>query len=134
MRRIAAIAVAFVAFVPLAFAKPTQIVLTAGDDAYRDNDEGHIILAEGGDDKVWGRGGGDRIYGGRGNDHLRGGMGKDRLYAGLGSDKVVGFGDEGQVDLLDCGPGDQDAATRGARDIVDPSCEFVRRGPALPGR
>ena len=133
MRRIAAIAVAFVAFVPLASAKPTPIVLTAGDDAYRDNNKWHIILAEGGDDKVWGRGGGDRIYGGGGNDHLRGGMGKDRLYAGPGNDKVVGFGDEGQIDLLDCGPGEQDAATRGARDIVDPSCEFVRNGPALPG-
>jgi Ca2+-binding RTX toxin-like protein len=132
MKRIAAIAVAFVAFVPLAFAKPTPIVLTAGDDAYRDNNKWHIILAEGGDDKVWGRGAGDRIYGGRGNDHLRGGMGKDKLYAGPGNDKVVGFGDEGQIDLLDCGPGEQDAASRGARDIVDPSCEFVRNGPALP--
>ena len=87
MKRIAVIAVAFVAFVPLAFAKETPTVLTAGDDAYRDNNKWHIILAEGGDDKVWGRGAGDRIYAGGGNDHQRGGMGEDKLHAGPGDDR-----------------------------------------------
>src|ERR1041384_5871609 len=77
-----------------------------------------LILARGGNDKVYGGSGDDFIDGGLGNDQIYGGSGGDTIYGGPGSDMVSGGdGDDvlhgaatdsgytaGEDDRLDGGP------------------------------
>ena len=110
------------------------------------------IFARGGNDVVWARGGNDFVYGQRGADILQGDVGNDSLYgaalhdtldggpggdrlfggwgpdvidAGAGNDVIDLHEDDGQVDSVDCGPGN-DRAVVSRKDQVF-GCETVRR-------
>jgi Ca2+-binding RTX toxin-like protein len=57
------------------------------------------VLADAGNDTVYGGAGDDfvngahdtdRVWGGAGNDWVRGGSGNDRLYGGTGNDRLLG--------------------------------------------
>ena len=50
--------------------------------------------------------------GGEGNDSLYGGWGSDRSYGGPGNDRLHALAPDGQVDLLDCGDGQDTAIVR----------------------
>ena len=72
-----------------------------------------------GDDTASGGDGNDRVGGGRGDDTVNGdaattscsaGAGADKVYGGDGNDRLHALARDGQPDLLDCGPGDADAA------------------------
>jgi Hemolysin-type calcium-binding repeat (2 copies). len=63
----------------------------------------NVLLADGGDDAVFGRLGNDVLDGNQGNDHLYGNEGDDKLYGGSGNDQLDG-GDG--ADLLSGGSGD----------------------------
>ena len=110
-----------------------------------DND---TIVAGDGGSIVWGGAGNDTITGGTGRNWLHGGLGddtvtggplRDRLWVGAGVDTENG-GDgndvlhalfpDGQVDRLDCGPGDHDVAwiRQGEPDVVV-NCEVVKTLP-----
>ena len=110
-----------------------------------DND---TIVAGDGGSIVWGGAGNDTITGGTGRNWLHGGLGddtvtggplRDRLWVGAGVDTENG-GDgndvlhalfpDGQVDTLDCGPGDHDVAwiRQGEPDVVV-NCEVVKTLP-----
>ena len=92
-----------------------------GDDALYGGDNNDRIIANGGDDTVYGGagtdnvnggdgddelhgdegrdtlvgdGGDDTLYGGDGNDTLRGRLGMDTLYGGAGNDSIVGEEDD----------------------------------------
>jgi Ca2+-binding RTX toxin-like protein len=87
-------------------------------------------------DQVNGGNGSDRAAGNKGPDDVRGGHGDDSLFAGWGADRVYGgFGDDelhalaadGDVDLLQCGPGRDKAwvlrAERPRTQVV--GCELI---------
>jgi hypothetical protein len=80
------------------------------------------------DDVLTGDGGPNTLDGGEGNDTLNGGKGTDGLYGGEGDDVLESR--DGQVDTVDCGPGD-DLVDADAADIVT-GCERKGRGKALP--
>ena len=76
------------------------------------------------------------LHGGKGDDTVNGGPGRDRLYGGPGVDSESG-GDgndvlhslfpDGQVDSLDCGPGDHDVAwVRAGEPDTVANCEIVK--------
>ena len=67
-----------------------------------DGDELH-----GGDgpDRVSGNKGPDDVSGGEGSDSLYGGWGADRVFGGNGDDELHALAPDGDVDLLQCGPG-----------------------------
>jgi Ca2+-binding RTX toxin-like protein len=86
---------------------------------------------------VSGDDGRDIAWGGRGRDTLEGGGGGDLLHAGRGPDVLEGSNgrdilraveDDGQPDVLDCGPGRDRAVLRAGDVAVD--CERVRILPA----
>jgi hypothetical protein len=85
-----------------------------------------LILARAGRDRLEGGPGNDRLYGEQGNDRLNGGPGVDRLFGGAGSDVLVVR--DGTRDLVDCGPG-KDQAIADALDSLA-RCEVVSR-PAV---
>jgi len=89
------------------------------------------IYGLGAADTLMGKGGNDDCYGGSGNDEIRCGAGNDRIDGGFGQDDL--FGDigndtisaaDGQVDVVDCGEGN-DTAYVDAQDDVNPNCEEV---------
>jgi len=59
-------------------------------DAIVGNDEGNIILANGGDDRVSTGKLDDIVHGGSGNDYIKGNAGDDELHAGSGNDILIG--------------------------------------------
>src|SRR5215204_1236505 len=95
------------------------------------------IRARGGGDTLWGLGGPDKLYGQSGADQLYGGAGQDRLrdgsvkadlfYGGSGDDLIDaqnGIGSEEPQDIIDCGPG-EDEALVDAGDQVHRDCEVI---------
>ena len=104
----------------------------AGNDGVRASDGGDLVYGGRGNDLIAGGDGGDRLYGGSdsdqldggdgndraagnrgpddvsggyGNDSLYGGWGADRLFGGPGNDDLHALAADGDVDLLQCGPG-----------------------------
>ena len=76
------------------------------------------------------------LHGGKGDDAVNGGTGRDRLYGGFGADALTGgdgndvlfaLAHDGQVDNLDCGPGDHDVAwVRSDEHDNVVNCELVK--------
>jgi Ca2+-binding RTX toxin-like protein len=71
------------------------------------------------------------IYAGQDNDQVRGGTGNDEVYAGAGNDVL--YLRDGEVDVVDCGPGrdtivtvdpDRDQPAPGASP-EDANCERI---------
>lgn len=94
-----------------------------GDDSL-DGGTGNDTLNAGNDD--------DTLIGGTGNDLLEGGNGDDTLIGGPGEDELNGgnFNDfinavDGEVDIVECGLGDEDVAEVDAIDQVGGLCETV---------
>jgi Ca2+-binding RTX toxin-like protein len=88
----------------------------AGADHLTDNDSGHNLFGEDGDDVLLARGGDDALYGGAGNDDLDGGSGDDLFGVtggGGGFDRIVG-GDGFDV----IGVGDGTASPAGDGTII----------------
>jgi hypothetical protein len=54
--------------------------------------------------------GADDYWGGRGADFAGAGYGADHLNGGPGNDTLLAIRDDGAVDVVDCGSGDQDVA------------------------
>lgn len=69
----------------------------------------------------------DTVSGGAGRDFLWGGLGSDTENGGDGNDVLHALARDGQVDTLDCGPGDHDVAYfRAGEQDVTVNCEVVR--------
>ena len=62
-----------------------------------------------GDDRVSGNKGDDVVSGGDGNDTLFGGWGADRVSGGNGDDRLHALAPDGQLDVLNCGDGHDEA-------------------------
>jgi Ca2+-binding RTX toxin-like protein len=90
----------------------------------------------GNDTLTAGPNGRNRLHGGLGNDTVNGGPSRDFLWGGFGIDTENGgdgndvlhaLAPDGQVDTLDCGPGDRDVAyLRSGEHDVTVNCEVVR--------
>ena len=103
-------------------------VLTAGaGNDQLTGDDGNDVL-DGGDgaDRLDGGPGADALLGGPGDDVITGGPGSDQFVAGPGDDVLLAA--DGELDVLDCGDG-QDRAAYDAFDAADLSCELL---PLLP--
>ena len=102
-----------------------------------DGDDGAVMWGGYGNDTLTaGNNGRNRLHGGPGNDTVDGGPGRDFLWGGRGVDTENG-GDgndvlhslaaDGQVDTLDCGPGDHDVAwIRAGEADTTVNCEVVK--------
>lgn len=110
------------------------IVGTEGDDETTGTQGYDKICARAGNDTVRGFGkpdfilgeeGKDTLYGGRGNDRISGGPGEDKIFAKRGDNDRVEARD-GEVDVVDCGPGTNDIALVDRNDKVS-NCEKVNR-------
>jgi Ca2+-binding RTX toxin-like protein len=94
----------------------------------RDNDN---LDGGNGLDIVRGRHGDDMVAGGNGRDLLFGGWGADSLSGGHGNDRLHAVAQDGQMDVLDCGPGRHDVAVvREGEPLTLSNCERVRTVPA----
>lgn len=126
-----------------------------GNDVATGNAGDDLLSGGAGDDQLYGKAGNDRIFANGGNDEEWGGDGNDQLWA-LARVDVTGPGDpsgdtlhgeagddvlharDGEVDRIDCGPGNDTALLDAVDVIVDAtpanpngSCEkVVRRAPS----
>ncbi|MCC6917548.1 MAG: putative Ig domain-containing protein, partial [Nitrosomonas sp.] len=64
--------------------------LTAGDDNIGLTDKADIVLADEGNDRLYGYAGADRLFGQGGDDHIYGNAGDDLISGGAGNDVLVG--------------------------------------------
>lgn len=105
------------------------------------NDGENLIHSEGGVDVVHGRDGSDTLKGGPGKDELygqagddtiKGGDDGDHISAGSGDDDVdggtPGRTNDGDRDVLNCGPGVDTVHFTPGTDVVKSSCE-IRNPP-----
>lgn len=72
-----------------------------GDDSLTGGEGDDMLLGEDGDDRLMGGAGDDLLIGGRGSDEIDGGLGNDTLWG-----SAPGEGDDGAVDFLNGGEGD----------------------------
>lgn len=75
-----------------------------------------VLIGGTGDDGLSGNGGGDTLRGNTGEDKLNGGGGADALF-----DNLSAGSPDGQVDILNCGPG-VDTVSSGIEDVVSLNC------------
>ena len=118
------------------FGGPDNDTLIAGDG-------GSVIWGGAGNDSITGGTGRNRLHGGQGDDtvtggplrdHLWGGFGVDTENGGDGNDVLHALAQDGQIDTLDCGPGDHDVAyvRQGEQDVVL-NCEVIKSiAPSTP--
>jgi Ca2+-binding RTX toxin-like protein len=111
----------------------------AGDDVIHAGDGQNYVYGQWGNDTiltgsyydtVWGGGGNDVIRTGAGEDTIYPGPGRDVVDAGRGPDHVIA--NDGERDVIDCGPGDDEARVDKI-DVVR-NCEHVTIAPpnAIP--
>ena len=104
-------------------------LIAGGDGADRLKGGSDSDRVNGGDgpDRASGNKGADDVSGGEGDDSLFGGWGADRVYGGSGNDELHALAADGDVDLLQCGPGRDKAwvlrAERPRTQIV--GCEVI---------
>jgi Ca2+-binding RTX toxin-like protein len=108
-----------------------------GDDSLSAGDDGAVIWGGDGNDTInAGNTGRNRLHGGPGDDSVNGGPERDSLWGGRGVDSENG-GDgndvlhslaaDGQVDALDCGPGNHDVAwLRAGESDTTVNCELMK--------
>jgi Ca2+-binding RTX toxin-like protein len=155
MRKILLLPVTVGALLLAAPASAAVIYGTPGDDSLTGTDRRDFIYARAGNDTASAGNGSDFVFGGRGDDTLSGDDSRDFLFGGPGKDTLQGGGgpdsawagrgadtleggagndalhaaaDDGQVDVVDCGPGDFDRAVIRAGDVAI-DCERVRSLP-----
>ena len=108
--------------------------LVAGGDGrdrlYGGSDSDQVNGGDG-PDRVSGNKGPDDVSGGEGDDSLFGGWGADRVYGGSGNDELHALAADGDVDLLQCGPGRDKAwvlrAERPRTQVVGCEIDLPRR-------
>jgi Ca2+-binding RTX toxin-like protein len=117
------------------------ILAGPGNDLVRGGDGSDTIWGNAGDDVLHGGNGADIVRGRSGDDQVYGGDGPDQLFAGFGADKVFGGpGDDhlyavakdGQLDKLNCGPGNDVATIRAGEPTAVVNCEKVEVAPDNP--
>ncbi len=122
----------------LIYGGPGNDTIDAGNgvDVALGGEGNDTILGGNGPDLLRGRTGDDTVDGGDGRDVLFGGWGADTLRGGNGNDRLHAVAKDGQLDTLDCGPGNRDVAVVRAGEPVSLSgCEIVRTVPAdYPGK
>jgi RTX calcium-binding nonapeptide repeat (4 copies) len=84
----------------------------AGDDRVEGGSGNDRLNGGGGGDRVAGGPGNDAVAGGEDDDSLYGGWGTDRVFGGPGGDRLHALAPDRDVDLLDCGAGDDTAIVR----------------------
>ena len=106
------------------------IIAGAGGDVIHAGDGQNVVYGQWGNDTILAGSYVDTVYGGGGNDVIRTGAGEDFIFPGSGRDVVdAGRGpdhviaNDGERDVIDCGPGDDRA--RVDRDDVVRNCEHV---------
>jgi Ca2+-binding RTX toxin-like protein len=153
MRKLVPLLLALAAVLVIIPAASAKVVTgTSGDDTLTGTGTRDFIYGRAGNDSLAGLAGSDFLFGGAGNDSLSGddgrdfgfggagddsldgGNGPDLLYAGFGTDTLEGgagndqlyaSADDGKVDVVDCGPGDDDRASIRTGDMAI-DCEHVR--------
>jgi Ca2+-binding RTX toxin-like protein len=122
---------------------------SGGDDLIIGGAVHDSLTGDSGDDTIRGKGGRDSLYGdsvvasaggnngddtlvgGSGNDFIQGFRGSDLLRGGSGADSLAGdssISNDGDRDVVDCGPSQDHLAYVGAEDRVR-RCERVRTRP-----
>ena len=107
-------------------AAAATIVGTHGPDRLVGTPYADRIDGKAGDDAIYGKGGNDELVGGLGDDSIWNGQGRDAAYGGRGDDVLHALADDNQLDLLDCGPGNDIAYLNGAERAKTIGCETVR--------
>lgn len=128
---------------------------TRGDDNIRGTADRDEIYGLGGDDELRGLRGQDEIYGGSGKDEIYGGTFPDEIYGGSGNDEIFGqkgndyinggtgrdningnagndyinSADDGGIDIVDCGGGENDRVVADDGDSVLANCETLNGEP-----
>ena len=115
-----------------------------GDDGMAGYEGNDRMYGGAGDDYLEGRDGNDNLNGGKGNDWLNGdhdnapGTGADVINGGEGNDKLYHsrsdnerLKPDGFKDILDCGPGQDEAWINTADGDVATNCEIVRKSKVL---
>jgi Ca2+-binding RTX toxin-like protein len=97
----------------------------AGRDWIHGNGGADALLGNNDGDWIWGDGGDDVLDGGHGWDRIWGGWGADAIEGGGGNDVINSSENDGLIDSIDCGAGN-DRAIVGRADRVF-NCETVRR-------
>lgn len=87
---------------------------TGGDDILYGTRHADTIKGRGGNDFIAGHRGANTLNGGPGIDDLRGNRGPDWLWA-----------QDGELDVVNCGPGDDFAVIDSGLDVVAANCEGV---------
>ena len=110
-----------------------------GNDRLYGGSDSDQVLGGNGDDRAAGNKGADAVSGNDGNDSLFGGWGPDRVFGGSGNDVLHALAADGDLDLLNCGPGDDKAwilqSERPRTQLVRLRGRLRRRQPDLrPGR
>ncbi len=90
----------------------------SGDDTLAGGDGDDSLIGGFGADLLEGGAGDDALHGREGDDTLIGGEGADVLFGGGGNDLVIGADDDGAMDFLNGGEGD-DTIHAGAGDYAD---------------
>ena len=106
------------------------VIAGAGDDVIHAGDGQNVAYGQWGNDTILSGSYVDTVYGGGGNDVIRTGAGEDTIFPGPGRDVVdAGRGpdhviaNDGERDVIDCGPG-ADRARVDKLDVVR-DCEHV---------
>src|SRR6266542_3179549 len=104
------------------------VLAFAGNDQVSSGDGRDIVYAgNSGRNRLHGGPGDDTVNGGSGRDFLWGGRGVDHEYGGDGNDVLHALAADGQVDALDCGPGNRDVAwLRAGEADTTVNCELVK--------
>jgi Ca2+-binding RTX toxin-like protein len=122
----------------LVYGGPGNDTIDAGNgiDVVLGGEGNDTILGGNGPDLLRGRAGDDTVDGGDGRDVLFGGWGTDTLRGGAGNDRLHAVAKDGQLDTLDCGPGNRDVAVvRAGEPVSLNGCEIIRTVPAdTPGQ
>jgi Ca2+-binding RTX toxin-like protein len=80
-----------------------------GGERLHGGSDADSVAGGNGDDRISGNKGDDAVSGGDGSDSLFGGWGADRVSGGNGADRLHALAPDGQVDVLNCGDGADEA-------------------------
>jgi hypothetical protein len=112
-----------------------QLYSYSGKDGIAGGDGSDYIRGGEGDDGLYGDSGNDRIHGESGNDEIfandRVNGEQDVIYGESGDDKI--FAQDGERDIISCGPGDDDKADVDTLDAAKADCESVSNLPPIGG-
>ena len=124
--RLLILAVLAALVVGVSAAAAATIVGTNGPDRLHGTVFADRIDGKAGDDAIYGHAGDDLLVGGLGDDAIWAGHGRDRESGGPGNDTLHALADDNQLDVLDCGPGDDVAYLNASERARTIGCEKIR--------